>query len=549
MSDDGHHFGAPRDLVLSGPMGAGKTTVGKRLARCLALRFFDLDARIVEREERGIDALFAEGEARFRQAEASAVRAWLNRPESAPPEVLALGGGTLEDAELVSALQRRATIVGLRAPARELLERLDDLEIAARPLLSHVDDKHAALELLIESRAEGYARAALQIETSGLAPDAVVIALLRALYAPQSGPWRVDTEPLCADEPASSAVTFGRGAMPFESAQRAVLLWDSKLPQWQSESLLSACRSRVSETLIELSQPGGEAAKTPEVLLSLWRSLLHAGIDKDTPLWVAGGGTLTDLGGFVAHSFKRGLDLHLLPTTLLAQLDAALGGKNGINLDTAKNAVGTTRLPRAVHIDPLFLLSLPEIEIRGAMAEALKSGLIGDAGLVATIEREVTAISERQLPTLESIARRAAAVKLKIVARDLEEKDERRLLNFGHTLGHALEAVGSKRGRPVAHGDAVAIGMVFATYMAARLGVLEESSLLDRLPGILKRLGLPAAPAAMQDDERAEVLAALVHDKKRHRGTNVWVLPRGSGRLVCRAVDEQDVAETLEQFT
>lgn len=549
MSEDSQHVSAPRDLVLSGPMGAGKTTVGKRLAHCLALRFLDLDARIVEREERAIDALFAEGEARFRQAEASAVRAWLNRPENAPPEVLALGGGTLEDGELAEALQRRATIVGLRAPAAELLQRLDEHEIAARPLLLHAADKQEALARLIESRAAGYARATLPIDTSGLVPEAVVIAVLRGLYAPASGPWRVDPEPLCPGEPASKAVTFGRGAMPFGSAPRAVLLWDSSLPPWQSEPLLTACRSRVLETLVELSQPGGEAAKTPEVLLSLWRALLHAGVDKDTPLWVAGGGTLTDLGGFVAHSFKRGLDLHLLPTTLLAQLDAALGGKNGINLDTAKNAVGTTRLPRAVHIDPLFLLSLPEVEIRGAMAEALKSGLIGDAGLVATIEREVAAISGRQLPILESIARRAAAVKLKIVTRDLEERDERRLLNFGHTLGHALEAVGSKRGRLVAHGDAVAIGMVFATYMAARLGVLEESSLLDRLPGILRRLGLPTAPAPMRDDERAEVLAALAHDKKRHHGTNVWVLPRGSGRLVCRAVDEQDVVETLEQFT
>ncbi|MFN7964243.1 MAG: bifunctional shikimate kinase/3-dehydroquinate synthase [Acidobacteriota bacterium] len=549
MSDESHRAGAPRDLVLSGPMGAGKSTVGKQLARCLSLRFSDLDRRIVEREERQIAALFAEGEARFRQAEAGAVQAWLNRPASAPPEVLALGGGTLENSELAEALERRATIVGLSAPVDELLGRLDEAAIAARPLLSQATDRHSALTALIESRRQGYSRAAVQIDTSGLTAESVVIAVLRALYSPQSGPWRTEATPLCPAEPSSQSVTFGRGAVPFVATRRAALLWDSNLPSWQSQPLLQICRARVDDRLIELPQPGGEAAKTPEVLLSLWRTLLQAGVDKDTPLWVAGGGTLTDLGGFVAHSFKRGLELQLLPTTLLGQLDAALGGKNGINLDTAKNAIGTTRLPHAVHIDPLFLLSLPEPEVRGAMAEALKSGLIGDPGLVATIERETPAISEKCLPVLESIAQRAAAVKLQIVARDLDEKDERRLLNFGHTLGHALETVGARRGRPIAHGDAVAIGMVFATYLAARLGVLEESSLLDRLPGVLKRLGLPSAPAPMRDDERHEVLAALMHDKKRHSGVNVWVLPRGAGRLVCRTVDELDVAQTLEQFT
>lgn len=540
--------GLRRDLVLSGPMGAGKTTLGRRLARTLSLRFSDLDQRIVEREECSIDALFAASEARFRDVERSAVQAWLNRPPHAPPELLALGGGTLEDAELASALAARATIVGLSASARELNQRLGESGRAARPLLAGSEAPVEILERLCAARRDGYARAAVQVATDGLDPAAAEVAVLRALYDPNGGPWSEQPQPLCPELPAAAGVVWGRGALQFDTTPRAALLWDANLPAVQSEPLRRACQARAAE-LIELPIAGGEAAKSADTLLGAWRLLLARGVDKDTPLWVAGGGTIGDLGGFVAHTFKRGLPLDLLPTTLLAQLDAALGGKNGINLEAAKNAVGTTRLPRTVTIDPLYLLTLSDAELRGALAEAIKSGLIGDPGLVATIERETEPLRERQLATLEQIAHRAARVKLGIVSRDLEERDERRLLNFGHTLGHALEAVGARHQRPIAHGAAVAIGMVFATYLAARLQLLEEHSLLERLPGLLTRLGLPTAPPPMDDGAREELLGELRHDKKRQAGANVWVLPIATGRLVCRAVEPRQVAETLELFT
>lgn len=530
-------------------MGAGKSTLARLLGKTLAVRCSDLDARIVEREERSIAALFAESEARFRAAEASAVQGWLNRPPSAPAEILALGGGTLQNAEVAAALRERATIVALTGSPEQLIARLSATELSSRPLLAAAPDPVAALAELIERRRAADSRAHLTVSTDQLTAAEVQVAVLRALYHPSDGPWAEPARALLPGNSTAAGVTTGRGAIPFAPATGLVLLRDANLPPVQTSALIEIAKLRCSGRILDLPIPGGEASKQADRLLELWRTMLSAGVDRDWQLWIAGGGTLTDLGGLLGHGFKRGLATSLLPTTLLAQLDAALGGKNGINLDGAKNVLGTTRLPQAVQIDPLFLLSLPDVELRGALAEAVKSAVIGDPALLVFIERHVEEIGARVLPVLEEIAARSAAVKLAIVARDLEERDERRQLNFGHTLGHALEASLAQQKRPISHGDAVAIGMVFATYLSARAGKLEENSLLDRLPGILKRLGLPTAPPPMTHEEREQTLRALRHDKKRAGGSNVWVLPRATGRLTCEPVASSDVASALEFFT
>jgi 3-dehydroquinate synthetase/shikimate kinase len=530
-------------------MGSGKTSVGKRLAEILRIRFSDLDRRIVEREERSIAALFAQGEARFREAEAEAIRAWLNRPAQAPAEILALGGGALEHRELIEPLRARGTIVGLTASADCLIDRLRNDGLTERPLLSADAQPTARLASLIEARRDGYARAECLIDTEGQDIDHVATAVLRSLYHADHGPWRQELRPLGGATEGDCAVTVARGGLAFPSVRRAAVLIDRHLPDVHVDGLLASLGARAESGLVLLREPGGEECKSSSALLRCWNELLAAGVDRDHPLWVIGGGTITDLGGFVAHSFKRGLALHLLPTTLLGQLDAALGGKNGINLDRAKNVIGTTRLPASVQIDPLFLLTLPEVELIGAMSEAIKSAVIGDPALLELIERGVESIRRRELELLEAISARAAAVKLGIVARDLHEQQERRLLNFGHTLGHALETFGARRDQPITHGQAVAMGMVFATYLAMRLGVLEDTLLIERIIGLLKRLGLPTAGPLLDDQARQQLLELIALDKKRHSGENVWVLPVRAGRLVCQAVSDRDVLEALEQFT
>ncbi len=543
-----------RDIALTGPMGAGKTTAGRLLAGFLGRRFVDLDALIEEREGRTVAQLFAAGEPVFRAAEAAAVRGWLERPADAAPEVLALGGGTLQNGELAESLARRAFLFHLDAPAGVLARRLKTEDVRVRPLVNRAENLLETLAALREARAPGYARADHAVSTADRGPESVAVAVLRTLYDARTGAWREPARLLTgADgDPVSrtSLVTVGRGAVPLEPVPGAALLWDRHLPEVHASHVLPHLEECAGgcERLVRLDAAGGEGAKTPEHLVTLWRTLLDAGVDRDTPLWVAGGGTLTDLGGLLAHTYKRGLPLVLFPTTLLAQLDAGLGGKNGINLDRTKNAIGTTRLPDAVHLDPLFLLTLGPTDLRGGLSEAVKSGLIGDPELVDEIEAAATGLAARPLADLERIAARAAAVKLAIVDRDLEEQGERRVLNLGHTLGHALEAATAGWATPVAHGDAVAVGMVFAARLARRTGALADPQLPERLEALLAALGLPVRPPKLAPAERDLLQRALARDKKRFRGENVWVLPVTPGRMALRVVAPEDVAAELAGF-
>lgn len=534
-----------RPLVLAGPMGAGKSAVGRRLAAWLGRPFDDLDASIEERERRTIPQLFAAGEATFRAAERRALEAWLGSAAARAGGVLALGGGTLEDARSRADLVARATLVHLDAEPSVLADRLDAAARAGRPLLAGATDVAERLERMRRERAAGYAAAALRIDTSALGLTEAAVALLRALYAPRSGPWRC--EPQALDE-AFPDVRCGRGALPPVSGAGAVLLIDERLPGVQrraiEEGFVSPGEGRPPVVAIE----GGEGAKSLDRLAECWRALLEAGAERATALVVAGGGTLTDLGGFAAHTFKRGLPLDLLPTTLLAQLDAALGGKNGINFGGIKNVLGTVRLPRSVTIDPLFLLTLPPAELRCGLAEAVKCALIGDAALLDRIERDAESLLRGSLPALEAVTAGTAKVKLAIVARDLEERGARRVLNLGHTLGHALEAAAAAGGEPIPHGDAVAAGTVAALRLSRRRGLLPGAEIESRVRDLFRRLGLPDAPPRELLERREPLRRALAQDKKRGGGRGVWVLLRGVGRPVCETVPDAEVEALLEEF-
>ncbi|GAB4228046.1 MAG: hypothetical protein Kow0062_29320 [Acidobacteriota bacterium] len=533
---------APRGLALAGPMGAGKSSACRLLARWLDREPVDLDERIVAREGRSIPELFAEGEARFRRAEREALEALLaeGRLER---RVVALGGGTLEHADLAGRLAREAVVVHLDADGAELARRLGPAARAARPLLAGLDEAGAAdrLEALRRERAAGRRRAMLHVHTTGLDERATAVAVLRALWGPPEGPWSGPPRPVVAG---SDDVVLGRGTAPDrEGDGELALLVDAGLPSVHRRALDAAfADARTFERL------GGERAKSWPSLVGLWDEMLHAGLDRDARLVVAGGGTLTDLGGLAAHTFKRGLAVEYVPTTLLGQVDAALGGKTGINLDHVKNVVGTFRLPRRVHLDPLYVPTLAPVDLRGGLAEAYKSGLIGDPELCGCLAGAVGDGELASLARIEEIIGRAARVKLDVVARDLEEAGPRRALNLGHTLGHALEAEAAARGQGIAHGDAVAIGIVFALRLAARLGRLADGALSERVPADLEALGLPVRAAGFAPGDAGALLAAMRGDKKRAGGRLVFALPLRAGEIAFEAVPDGDVLAALEEF-
>jgi 3-dehydroquinate synthetase len=268
--------------------------------------------------------------------------------------------------------------------------------------------------------------------------------------------------------------------------------------------------------------PGGEAVKRVEVWSGLAERLSAAGAERGALIVAIGGGSLCDLAGFLAATYRRGIRLWLVPTTSLAMCDAALGGKNGLDLGALKNAVGTIRQPESVFCDLDFLRTLPASGRRGGLAELAKMAAVLDAEAFVWLERHAAALAQGEQSTWQSAVELAIRLKLEVVIADEFERDRRRWLNFGHTLGHALESASAWS---LAHGDAVALGML-AECRAA------ESPVTTRLRQLLLALGLPSEPASPPDLERLWALAQ--QDKKTQAGQVLAVVPEsiGSGRLV-----------------
>jgi 3-dehydroquinate synthase len=274
-----------------------------------------------------------------------------------------------------------------------------------------------------------------------------------------------------------------------------------------------------------LTFPPGESSKTREQWARLTDALLAQGFGRDSGIVALGGGVAGDLAGFVAATYMRGVPCVQVPTSLLAMLDASVGGKTGVDTPEGKNLIGAFHPPAAVLADPRVLATLPERDYRGGMAEAVKHGLIADAGYFGWMEREAGALLRRDEAALTRLVRRSVEIKAEVVSADEREAGRRAILNAGHTVAHALEHA-TAYGLP--HGEAVALGLVAECALAERLGVA-PGGLGKRVAGLLERLGLPVRLAAAIDPER--VVRAMGSDKK-SRGAKVrFALPRDLGAM------------------
>jgi 3-dehydroquinate synthase len=274
-----------------------------------------------------------------------------------------------------------------------------------------------------------------------------------------------------------------------------------------------------------LALPPGERRKNLSTAAGLYDTLARLGLDRKSLFVAVGGGVITDLGGFVASTYMRGMPLVLVPTTLLGQVDAAIGGKTAVNLPQGKNLVGTFYQPRAILMDPEVLRTVPPREYVSGLGEVVKYGMIRDAALFEYLERHVEAIRRRDPAVLEEVVYRCAAIKADVVARDERESGLRAILNYGHTIGHALEAAGGFR--TLSHGEAVSVGMEAEAVIAMELGMapIEVLAAQNRL---LKSCGLPTRVKKLP---RRKVLAALRLDKKGVDGRARFVLPEAVGKV------------------
>lgn len=287
--------------------------------------------------------------------------------------------------------------------------------------------------------------------------------------------------------------------------------------------------------------PSGESSKDLSQAQRLYDAALDAGLDRRGAIVALGGGVVGDLAGFMAATYLRGVPFVQVPTTLLAQVDSSVGGKVGINLPRGKNLVGAFHQPTLVVADVASLRTLAPREVSAGLAEVVKHGVIADPGLLDRLEAEVQAIRAMILPVMAEVVERNCRIKASVVREDEREEGRRAILNFGHTLGHAIEKVAGY-GRFL-HGEAVAVGMPAAARVASALGILKDPALVNRLEALLQAFDLPIRAAGL---DPIQVLQAMEFDKK---GRLRWILPVAAGEVIIREVPPEIVLEAVDLVT
>jgi len=302
--------------------------------------------------------------------------------------------------------------------------------------------------------------------------------------------------------------------------------------------LLSATLSHAGFNVITMTVPDGEKYKSLSTAGRLYRNLTRAFADRTTPILAVGGGVIGDLAGFVAATYQRGVPLVQVPTTLLAQVDASIGGKVAVNHGHLKNQVGVFYQPRLVIADTNTLRTLDPREFINGLAEVIKSAVVWDEDLFTFIEKNIDKIKSLDAEILEETVYRTAGVKAEIVARDERDMSLRNLLNFGHTIGHGIETA---LDFGIAHGSAVAIGMIATSRISHELGLLNRND-LTRLQRIIERAGLPVT---VPNINIKRVLKAIEHDKKILHGKIRFVLPQSLGKAIVTDVVSPALVEKV----
>ena len=306
-------------------------------------------------------------------------------------------------------------------------------------------------------------------------------------------------------------------------AHHYVVISDESVAALYGADLTEALRQHGRATL--LSTPGGEEHKTRDAWATLSDALLSAGCSRDTTVVALGGGVVGDLAGFVAATYMRGIPVVQCPTSLLAMIDASVGGKTGVDTAAGKNLIGAFHSPRAVIADVETIATLPPAHRRAGVAEAIKHGVIADAAYFARFRETIPALLGADPHALAECVLASVRIKSDVVTADPHERGLRRILNFGHTLGHAMELVS---GFALLHGDAVAIGMVLEARLAERLGVA-QAGLAHEVEAMLRLAGLPVTrPDALA---AGDVLSATRRDKKVSAGTVSYALPSRIGAM------------------
>jgi 3-dehydroquinate synthase len=485
-------------LFLYGPPGTGKSTIGQRLAKNLHLPFIDLDRVIETNAGMSIPQIVEiQGESAFRELETKTLK---NLPNE--ESVIALGGGALLREENRALAESNGKVILLTAELDTLLMRLNE-DANERPLLA--GDLKSKLATLLEHRREHYASFALKFDVDNKTAEQ------NAHHA----------QDILGRHHLSAMGEYDVHVTQIANLRydNAILITDENVAKHHLKKI------NIAKSVII---PAGEEHKNLETVSHLWKSFLENGLDRKSTIIALGGGVVCDLAGFAASTYMRGIDWIAVPTTLLAMVDASLGGKTGFDLPEGKNLIGSFHPPKLVLADPNLLLTLNDRELRSGMAEVVKHGIIADPELFALCSHGLDWVKNN----VEEIVKRAMAVKIKIIEEDPYEKGIRATLNLGHTVGHAVELVS---GFGLSHGEAIAIGMVAEASYAERIGVAEKS-VSNEIRKLLSEVGLPVEiPAELS---REKIIHAMRVDKKKDAKSIRFALPVKIGKVELMDVDD-----------
>lgn len=538
-------------LILVGMSGSGKSTVGEIVARRLGWKFVDMDDLIEAEQGRTIPDIFAqEGEAYFREQEAI----FLDKSLRDTNLVLSTGGGATCNEQAQERIRESSGTlsVWLHADADELWQRVhgheDESRTTARPMLDG-DDPLAKMKSLISEREKYYSAADVTVPVGNRSADLVAANLHELVELANGVPSTVHLD----TGKAQSNISVGVGvadtlptvvAEQWPGAQAVWLGVDTNVAAHHA-NWLKQLEAKLAIPLYIYEIASGESSKALATYSKLLDWMLEGGAQRGDVAIALGGGVVGDLMGFAAATVLRGIGLVQIPTTLLSMVDSSVGGKTGINHTAGKNLIGAFYQPPVVLVDPRFLQTVPERELRSGFAEVIKHGVIQasvpneEPGFLTEVLRKNTdGLLSLQQPLTSWVLRQNIQLKAHVVAEDEFEGHLRKILNFGHTIGHGIEAAGYQ----LLHGEAVAVGIVAASEIAVQRGDVTREW-VDDLRQLIQSYGLPVTARASHD----EVLDKMRADKKKSAGKQNWVLPTdNNGVKITDNIGEKMINIALE---
>jgi 3-dehydroquinate synthase len=551
------------NLIITGFSGTGKSLVAKEVARRLNWDFLDTDDEIVKQAGKPIAEIFRQdGEGRFRELEREMIKKACQQRQA----IISIGGGAIVDPQNYELLAKTGLIVCLEAKPETIYERLfreaaGSPETEVRPLLT-VDNPLERIRQLKATRQSYYAKADWTIHTDGLSISEVAEEITRASkllrrYAhrddkekAQSG---VDKDIACLVETTTQSypIFVGYGLLDKlgEKMKEADLSGTATIIS--DENVFSLYGSKVEGILKDAGfavnpfvVPPGEKTKSMDYAVKIYDFLVEHRAERDDIIIALGGGMVGDLAGFIAATFLRGMPWVQVPTSLVAMVDASIGGKVGINHPEGKNLIGAFYQPNLVLADCQTLTTLPRRELTSGWAEVIKHGLILDEEFVQFLESNVNKLTKLEPDVLTWAIARSATIKAQVVSQDEKEKEGKRtILNYGHTIAHGLEAAAQYK--RFLHGEAVAIGMVGAAKLSQGLGLL-PSAAVERQQALLQKFGLPTVFSGL---DLTEITKAMELDKKVKAKAIRWVLLQDIGKVVIRSdVPQRDVLAVLQEL-